>query len=110
MSQFALTFNQVATIWTQTGLDTYGKPTFTAPAQINVRWEDRTEMILSKRGEEYVSKSRVFFGSDIPLEAFLFLGTSAATDPTAVPGAYEVMGRKMTPDLRNLQQLYVAFL
>ncbi len=110
MSNFATTFNQVATLWTQTGLDTYGKPTFSSPTAINVRWEDRAETILNKHGQEVVSQARVFFGSAIPLEAYLFLGTSVASDPRLVVGAHEVMQRKLTPDLRNLQQLHVAFL
>lgn len=101
---------QTATYWAPTGLDKYGKKTWATPVSVPCRWEDRTEQILDKRGLEYVSRARVFFGQDIDLEWYLFLGTSTDPDPTSVVGAYEIMGRKMTPDLRNLQQLWVAFL
>lgn len=107
---YLTTLNQVATLWTRTGLDRYGKGTYERTDDLACRWEDRSELILNKHGQEIVSRSRVFFGQDIPLEAYLYLGSSAASDPTTVKGAFEVQQRKMTPDLRNLQQLHVAFL
>lgn len=107
---FLTALNQTVTYWAQTGLDTYGKGTFASPVTRACRWEDKAELILDKYGEEVVSQSRVFFGQDIALEGYLYLGTSAGADPTVVAGAKEIRQRKMTPDLRNLQQLYVAFL
>jgi len=102
--------NQTVTYWSQTGEDLFGKGTFASPIQLQARWEDVAEMFIDKTGQESVSKAKVFLAQDISLEGYLVQGTSAGTDPTVVAGAQEVRQIKRTPDLRNLQTLYVAML
>lgn len=110
MSNFERNLLQVATYWAPDSEDLFGHKTYVAPIQLACRWEDVANTIRSKLGTELVSKSRVFLAQDISIDGYLFLGTSAALDPTVVAGAYEVQQIMRTPDLRNLKTLFVAML
>lgn len=101
---------QVCTVWTVTGSDLYGKSTYASPVTKACRWEEKTEEVVDKHGETYMSKARVFFAESIPLESYVYLGTSAAADPTTVSAAREVRQVATTPDLRALKSLQVAYL
>lgn len=101
---------QDATYWVQTGTDLYNKGVFSAPVVLKCRWEDMSELFIDKTGQEVTCKSRVYFAVDIALEGYLLLGTSVATDPTSVVGAFEVRQVKRTVDLRNVKTLYAVYL
>jgi hypothetical protein len=102
--------NQTVTYWPVTGHDVYGGNTFGSPETRPARWEDRADTIRDKSGVEYVTKSRVFMSQDFDLDGYLYLGTSAAANPTTVSGAYEIRQKSAIPDLSALQTLYTAFL
>jgi hypothetical protein len=102
---------QDITYWHPTGTsDAFGAVVFAAPQYLRGRWEDKTDLVRSKTGEEITTRSRVFLPQDISIDGYLFLGQSLATDPRTVPGAYEVQSKGRQPDLRNLKQLTVAWL
>jgi hypothetical protein len=102
---------QTATYWAPSGsTDRYGKPTLAAPVQVSCRWEDKTSAVISKKGEEIISKSRVYLIQDIDIDGFLFLGTSASTDPASIDDAHEIQAVSKTPDLSNLQSLTTVYL
>lgn len=92
------------------GEDVYGKRTFAPPASLACRWEEKAELFMNRFGEEVTSKSKVFLDTSVMLEGYLFLGTSTASSPLEVDGAYEIRGLQQIPDLRNLQTLTVAML
>jgi len=98
------------TYWQITGTNRYGKTTFGAPVVLKGRWEERSEMIRAKNGQEIVSKSRVYLLEDVELDGYLYLGVSNDADPSAIDGAYEIQMKGRIPDLRNLTTLYTAFL
>ena len=110
MPNFERNLRQTCTYWPLTGTDLYGKPAFSAPQHPDCRWEEIAELFIDKRGQEATSKSRVFLAIDIDIEGYLFLGTSAETNPLVLADAYEIRQVKKTPDLRNLKTLYVAML
>lgn len=102
---------QILTYWEPiTGTDLYGKPSMSAPVTRKCRWEDKTQQIQSKRGEEIVSKSRVYMLEDCHIDGYLFLGTSSNADPTKVEGAMEVQAVANTPSLSSLQSLTTVYL
>lgn len=101
---------QTATYWAPGAEDSYGSRSYSAPVQLPCRWEDKTEMFIDKKGKESKSKSKVFFASDLQLDGYLLLGTSAETNPRNVANASEIRNVFRTPDLRNNTQLYVAIL
>lgn len=92
---------QTATLWSKTGRDGYGNPTFAAPVQIPCRWERRTEQVKSVSGDIILSRARVFLDRDVELGDYLFLGTSATADPRDVATAFEVLDFKSTPSLEG---------
>lgn len=103
--------NQVCTYWVrQDGTNSEGKPTFSAPVQRDVRWEDVITQIQDKNGNDRNSKSTVYSTEDWDYQGFLYLGVSAAADPTTVYEAYEILQVSRVPDLRNIQTLYTAYL
>lgn len=107
---FARNFRQTMTYWAPTGHDTYGKPTFASPTTYACRWEDKQELFRDKKGQEVISKSKVYTGATLNIDGYLFLGTSVAADPTVVNGAWEIRMIGVSPDLRAIRQLNVATL
>lgn len=105
--------NQTLTYWAPSAVattDLYGKPTFSAPVQLSCRWEDRTEQLKDKKGEEFISKSRIFLNDDVDLDGYVFLGTSVSITPSLLTGAYEIQQKGRQPDLRNIRNLTVLYL
>lgn len=104
--------HQTATYWAAdpANTDIYGKPVYSAPVTFQCRWETKNELFQSKTGEEKTSKSKVISTQPMIVDGWLFLGTSAALDPTTVDDAWEIQGLGVFPDLHNLQELTVAFL
>lgn len=101
---------QTATYWAPTGVkDMYGTQTYTR-TELPCRWEGKAESILSKTGDETISKAKVFLAEDVDLNGYLLLGTSTEDNPTAVPEAREIRQIAQIPDLRNMKTLYVAWL
>lgn len=103
--------NQTASYWApSSGTDRYGKPTLSAPVQIPVRWEERTQIVQGKKGEEVTSKARVFMLVDVDLDGYLYLGTSSEADPVVLDNAFEIQAKTKTPDLSNLESLTTVYL
>jgi hypothetical protein len=107
-----LTFglSQRLTYWRKTGMDAYNKPTFAAPTQLDCRWEDRVEKIQDDTGQDYVARSRIFLGTDVTMDDYLFLGVSVATDPRTVSLARKVKAFRKTPSLDGLSFERKAYL
>lgn len=102
---------QTCTYWAPTGqTDLYGKPVWSAPAVLQCRWENNQSQIMSKTGQEIVSKARVYLMTPVSVDGYLFLGESAEADPNKVDGVESIQNVGTTPDLRNLQQLTTVYL
>jgi len=102
MSATTRNLRQVATYWAPGSTrDIWNKQTYASPTAINVRWEDLQEEILLDSGETVVSRSRVYVDFDAAKGGFIFLGTSIATSPLEVAGAYEILSFKKTPSLNG---------
>lgn len=105
--------NQTLTYWPPAAAgatNIYGKPASGSPVQYSCRWEDRSEQIQGKGGEQFVSKSRVFLNEQVEIDGYVYLGTSAASDPSLVDGAQEIQQVARQPDLRNIRSLTVLYL
>lgn len=75
-------YNQTATYWEPSVLNDHGEQSFISPIQIQVRWEEKTELFIDKlTGKEQRSNSVVFTQQDLIENGFLFLGTSAQANP-----------------------------
>ena len=100
---------QTITYWAPTNRDAYGKTQFAAPVQLQARWEDKVQVIQNQRGQEVVSKARVYLSEGIETFGYMYLGSSNATDPMVLEGAQEIQLVGMVPDLRSLNQLHMAY-
>jgi len=101
---------QTATVWVDNGTDSAGDPTFATPRQISVRWEEKLSVILNSDGEQETSVARVYVSEDLKLGDYLFLGTSAASDPIPTIGAYKIKAYGKVPSLTGKKFIRRAFL
>lgn len=97
---FERNLKQTATVWTVSGVDSAGDPSFdsASPRTISVRWEDRVDMFINQQGEQEASRSIVVVTESFKVGDFLFLGTSVAADPDGVVGAYQIKQYEEVPD------------
>ena len=100
--------NQTAVYWGSPTSDGAGGRSFGSayPEEIDVRWEQRHELLLEASGREVRSNAVVFVGQDVGLAGYLYMGTledlssAEEADPLTIRGAYEIRGRGKLPDLK----------
>lgn len=113
--------NQDALYWAPSGVtDDFGKMILLDPVQIKCRWEDKTERVLTKKGDEITSRAQVFADRDVEEEGVLWLGSfSQATiaddaagnpDPFVNKKAWEIQQVGKQPDRRAKSFLRWAWL
>lgn len=98
------------TYWATASTDEYGKKTFSAPTTIAGRWEDRVVTFRDKYGKDTHSKSVVYLETAVELDGFLFNGTSVASTPIGLEGAWEVQQISTVNDMRKMRTIHTAFL
>ena len=107
MSFLTSKLGQVATLWSITGVDGGGDPTFAAPRTINVRWESRINQNLDSRGEHQrsgtaeTSAAFVYLAEDVKEGDYVFLGTSVIANPRSVLNAFRVKAFEKTPSYNS---------
>lgn len=107
---------QTAVYWAAPVSDGRGSWTFTAPAEITVRWDNTAVEYKDTQGEIKVSKAVVLLKSGtVVVGGYLYLGALASitgtnTDPTAVAGAYPIMSVPSVPVISNRQTIVKAIL
>jgi len=94
--------NQEATYWAYQGSNGEGGFNYNPPVSLSVRWEEKAERFLSVSGEEAISSATIFLDQDVGVFGYLFLGNSASSDPTTVPGAKRIEAFVKIPHLRSL--------
>jgi hypothetical protein len=77
-------FPQTATYWAPGTVNIDGEQSPGAPVQLNVRWEDNAERKIIPSGEEVFFKSKVYSEVDLEVNGYLYLGTTADTNPRNV--------------------------
>ena len=108
---------QTAVYWGNPQADGYGGNTFQTGVEIKVRWDDKTEKIINKYGEETVSKAVVMTPEDKDDGGFLYLGTLASltveqrANPKLVSTAYPIQTIERTPLFKSSSKfVYVIYL
>lgn len=96
-------YPQTATYWVLSGNDGYGGKTFSSPTTLSVFWQDVQEKYTDEKGEEKVSRAKVFVQEDVTLGSYLYLGTSTESSPYDVSGAYEIRSFSKLPSLDGSQ-------
>ena len=106
---------QKAVYWAKASTDVYGADSWSAAAEISVRWEEKHVYYRNKNGVEVVSNAVVYVGSDVVEGGWLWQGTllslpSGSTDPRKVAGAWQIGGFNKTPNLKCTLYLRTAYL
>lgn len=114
MSIIERMLRQTAVYWAPLNPDRTGRPTWDAPVELSVRWEDRSEEFKDDKGEVAMSRAVVYVASDVKVKGVLMLGelltSTNTTDPKANAGAWEVRSFEKIPNLRITRYLRVAML
>lgn len=106
----AAKYRQTITYWAPGVSDGYGITTYSAPTTMICRWEQKAEELRDPSGEMITSMAKVYLPAEVDIGGYIFLGTSAATDPSGVEKAYQIRMVGSIPDLRNLQKIHIAYL
>ena len=103
---------QTATYWEPSDLtnDGYGERTWSAPITIPCRWEDKSELFVSREGEELRSNAKVYLARALVEGGFLYLGESTNANPKNVEGAYRIRKAEAVPDLQGRRTLHCVML
>jgi hypothetical protein len=103
--------NQDVTHWVHTGSDGYGGFTFSSPALLKARWEDKAELFRNEYNEEQVSHAVVYTLIDVNSGDFLGLGDfTQNANPIGVDQVHRVAQKMRTTDLRNLRSVRKVYL
>lgn len=103
-------FPQSITYWGSPVADGSGGMSFSAPVALDARWEEKVEQRHDEFDEEYISHARVYVQTNLNVGGYLLLGTSVASDPTVVTGAYKIREFLSTPNLPATKSERRAFL
>jgi hypothetical protein len=106
----ALSLRQDITYWAPGAENQFGGKVYSAPVVIKGRWEDKVENIIDDKGQDTVSKSRIYTQTEVKTTGFLLNGVSAVADPTEVADAQEIRTIGSTPNLSSLARLYTAWI
>lgn len=101
---------QTCTYWAASSYDAYGDPVFAAPVTFKCRCETKTEKFINAKGDEEQSRSILYTQTAVAVGGYLYVGTSAATDPETVTGADQIRHVDGTTDIKATTTLYKAFL
>ena len=103
-------FPQTATYWSPSGVDGFGKQTFSAPQQIDVRWQERQELFVNAEGENDVSRAAVYCKQLVEKGGYLFLGSESSMNPESVTEAFRIKALSRSPNITATMELIKAWL
>lgn len=101
---------QIATYWAPAPADLYGNTSFAAPVLVMVRWQAQAVLFVNSEGREETSSAVVYPAMPLAIQGYIFLGTSVASNPKTVAGAYEIRQLGGSPNLRQTETLAKVFL
>jgi len=108
---------QKAVYWRRLEADEYGKYSFDDPVEINCRWDDDSREERKPGAEVFITAAVVYVDREMSEGDMLQKG-EISSDERADPHAknpdgnqaYEIMKFKITPNLKNTENLYTAML
>lgn len=94
---------QQAVYWAPLGTDSFGRPTYAAPVQLRVRWEESNRQFVSAGGTTEVSRAIVYTGEDVKIKGLLKFGTLSdlvSSDPRANKDVHEIRSFNKVPTIK----------
>jgi len=104
---------QKAVWWKAGDLDRFGRPSYLAPVEVPVRWEEKTEQARTPEGTFLKFTTEVFVDRVMEEGDRLKLGpieSNTPDDPTEDQLAIRIQMFKITPDAQNRTTVYCAYL
>lgn len=101
---------QTGTYWSKGASDGYNAYSYGTPAAITCRWDDTSEEFIDDTGERKISRAVIWTTTALVQGGYLYLGTSAATDPTAVTNAWMIRSVQRVGSVNNTEAIYKAYL
>ena len=98
------------TRWAYTGSSKYGDPSLNTPAAIVGRWQSKTELFITAKGQQQQSRAIVYTFTAVAVGDYLYLGTSVAADPETVTNAWQVLAVQSMGDIENTTTFYKVYL
>ena len=114
MSLISRMKKQTCVHWARSGTDSRGRTEYSAAVERSCRWENITEKYLTVQGEEKMSNAIVSV-DNVNVGDVLYLGTLDDSgldqdNPLKNAGAWRVERVDSTPNLKNTETLYEAYL
>lgn len=104
---------QKAVYWKRLSADRFGKFSYDFPVEVECRWDDTNEEFRTPKMETRVSQSIVYPDREMFVGDMLKRGEMTVEtydDPTEDPDAFEIQAFAHTPNLRNTETLFTAYL
>lgn len=98
---------QTAVYWASPVNNGTGGFTHDDPVEIKVRWEDKNEIVMDSKGQEFTSQAEVFVRQDVDELGYLFLGSLDDLDsdeednPISIDRAYQIKKFHKIPDTKG---------
>ena len=112
---FSDKMNQKIIYWGNPFQDGWGGHTYDAPVELDARWEDKAEQIITYLGEETVSKSIIYLINYIVPGGYIYLGEETELDsdhdnPENISDAYKILKICKIPSINASENLWVGWL
>ena len=87
------------TYWAPTSVDGFGGIGYAVPTTLTGRWQDEVDTFEDSDGQEFISSAIIYTTTELTENGWLYEGTSVATNPQTVTGAYRIrrLHKSQTP-------------
>lgn len=96
---------ETAVLWSYDGPNEFGQASFSAPVEINCRWQDDQKTTKDNDGTEFTSSAEILLTQDVKKGDYLYHGTldsiNNESDPKNVEDAYEIKRFTKIPMIRS---------
>ena len=100
MSFLTRNLKQPISIWSHSGHDAYGTPSYSLTTSLG-RWEDTQIKAVDFNGNEFISSAIVYLSVDVTPGDYIYLGTSISSSPEVE--AREVRSFVKTPSISAIE-------
>lgn len=106
---------QKAIYWEYEGVDAYSRPQVKEAREINVRWDEKTEVKSDNTGKEFVSRAQILSPENLKEQSYIMLAPLDSVpiepDHTEFEEAYQIRLMERTPLFRSpTQDVFMAYL
>jgi len=106
ISKFAV---QTAVYWGTPQSDGMGGFTWSAPIEVNVRWDDKSQLVINKDGKEVQSDAEILTNAELVYNGWLVLSDletlngaySDISNPRNIEGARQIMAKDKIPFVKS---------